>query len=155
MTTDASRAGRELDELGPIDLVVIGYPPDAPMTGEAVPLLMDLVDRRIIRILDVLFVTKEPDGTVAGFRAQDLGPEQLGDFFVFEGASTGLIGDEDAAKAAEALEPGAAAALIVYENRWVAPVAAAVRRNGGAVLATERIAVPDLIEALDAVERPS
>jgi hypothetical protein len=151
MSTEATATSRELDELGPIDLVVIGYPPGAPMTGEAVPLLMDLVDRRIIRVLDVLFVTKDADGTIAGFDAQALGPEQLGDLFVFDGATTGLIGDEDVARAADALEPGTAAALIVYENRWAAPFAAAVRRNGGVVLATERIAVQDLMDAIDAV----
>jgi hypothetical protein len=154
MTSEASATAREHEALGPVDLVVIGYPPGAPMTGEAVPLLMDLVDRRIIRVLDVLFVTKEADGTISGFDAQALGPEQLGDLFVFDGATTGLIGDEDAARAAEALEPGTSAALIVYENRWAAPFAAAVRRNGGMVLANERIAMQDLVDAMDA-ERAS
>jgi hypothetical protein len=152
MTTETSAMTRELDELGPIDMVVIGYPPGAPMTGEAAPLLVDLVDRGIIRVLDVLFVTKEADGTIAGFDARGLGPERLGDFYVFEGATSGLIGDEDAARAAEALDPGTSAVLIVYENRWAAPFAAAVRRNGGVVLASQRIAVQDLIDALDAVE---
>jgi hypothetical protein len=141
--------------MGPVDLVVIGYPPGAPMTGDAVPLLMDLVDRGVIRILDVLFATKGEDGTVAGFDAQGLGPEALGDFFVFDGATSGLVGDEDLANAAEVLEPGASAVLLVYENRWAAPFASAVRRNGGAVLASERITMSDLIDALDAVEAAS
>jgi Family of unknown function (DUF6325) len=140
------------EELGPIDIVVIGFPADAPMTGEAVPLLVDLVDRGIIRVLDVLFVIKEADGTFAGFDANDLDDERVGGFTLFEGASSGLLGDEDIATAGEAIEPGSAAVMIVYENRWAAPFAAAVRRNGGVLLASDRIPVQDLIDALDAAE---
>ena len=92
------------------------------------------------------------DGTVSGFEAQDLEPGKAGDFKVFEGASTGLLGDEDAATAAAAIEPGSAAVLIAYENRWAAPFAAAVRRNGGVLVDFQRIPVADLISALDAVE---
>jgi hypothetical protein len=142
-------------ELGPVDVVVIAYPAGAPMTGEAVPLLIDLVDRGIIRVLDCMFVVKNEDGTFSGFDARDLSDKGVGDFAVFEGASSGLLGDEDAAKAAEAIEPGSAAALIVYENRWAAPFIAAVRRNGGVPVAFERIPVQDLIDALDAAEAAS
>ena len=104
-------------EIGPIDIAVIGYPANAPMTGEAAPLLVDLVERGIIRVLDVLFVTKNEDGTFSGFDARDLTDKGVGDFAVFEGASSGLLGDEDAEKAADAIEPGSAAVMIVYENR--------------------------------------
>ena len=147
--TDTSTTG---GELGPVDLIVISFPPGAPMTGEAVPLLVDLVDRGVVRVLDVLFVTKGADGTVAGFEAQDLGPEAVGDFFVFDGATSGLIGGEDVAEAGGVLEPGASAVMIVYENRWAGPFAAAVRRNGGVVVANERIPAQDVMEALDALE---
>ena len=140
------------DELGPIDIVVIAYPPDAPMTGEAAPLLVDLVERGIIRVLDVLFVTKNEDGTFSGFDARDLTDKGVGDFAVFEGASSGLLGDDDAAKVAEEIEPGSGAVMIVYENRWAAPFVAAVRRNGGVPIAFERIPTQDLLDALDAVE---
>ena len=140
------------DELGPIDIVVIGYPADAPMTGEAAPLLLDLVERGIIRVLDVLFVIKNGDGTVSGFEARDLDGKSVGDFTIFEGASSGLLGEHDVATAAEAIEPGSAAVMIVYENRWAAPFAAAVRRNGGVVVENQRIPVQDLVEALDAAE---
>jgi hypothetical protein len=143
------------EELGPIDIVVIGYPADAPMTGEAVPLLMDLVDRGIIRVLDVLFVMENEDGTFSGFEAQDLESDRIGDFKFFEGASSGLLGDEDAAKAAEAIDPGSAAVVIVYENRWAGPFAAAVRRNGGVLIDNQRIPVQDVIAALDAAEAAS
>jgi Family of unknown function (DUF6325) len=139
-------------ELGPVDIVVIGYPAGAPMTGEAAPLLVDLVERGIIRVLDVMFVIKNEDGTFSGFEATDLEADRVGDFSVFEGASSGLLGDEDAATAAAELEPGTAAVLIVFENRWAGPFAAAVRRNGGMVLDYQRIPAQDLVDALDAAE---
>ena len=141
------------EELGPVDVVVIGFPAGAPMTGEAVPLLMDLVERGVIRVLDVLFVTKEPDGTFSGFAAADLSDKGVGDFAEFEGASSGILGDEDLAKAAETIEPGTSAAVIVYENRWAAPFASAVRRNGGELVAHARIPVEDLLARLDELER--
>jgi hypothetical protein len=139
-------------DLGPIDIVVIAYPAGAPMTGEAAPLLVDLVERGIIRVLDAMFVMKNEDGTFSGFDATDLDDKGVGDFTVFEGASSGLLGEEDAAKAAEAIEPGSAAVMIVYENRWAAPFIAAVRRNGGVPVAFERIPAQDLIDALDALD---
>jgi hypothetical protein len=140
------------DELGPIDIVVIAYPPDAPMTGEAAPLLVDLVERGIIRVLDVLFVMKNEDGTFSGFDARDLTDKGVGDFAVFEGASSGLLGDEDAAKVADEIEPGSGAVMLVYENRWAAPFIAAVRRNGGEAVAFERIPVQAVIDALDELD---
>jgi Family of unknown function (DUF6325) len=140
------------EELGPIDVVLIGYPLGAPMTGEAVPIFLDLVDRGIIRVLDVRFVTKNEDGSFSGFDLADLDEHTVGDLTVFTGASTGLLSEDDVALAASELEPGSAAVMIVYENRWAAPFAAAVRRNGGALIASERIGVQDLIDALDAAE---
>jgi hypothetical protein len=145
----------EIQELGPIDIVVIGYGADAPMTGEAAPLLLDLVQRGIIRVLDCLFVAKEADGTFAGFEAQGLTADRVGDFAIFEGASSGLLGDEDVAAAAEGMEPGEAAVILIYENTWAAPFASAVRRNGGRLLAADRIPVQEFIAALDAAESAS
>jgi hypothetical protein len=142
-------------EIGPIDVVVLAYPAGAPMTGEAAPLLVDLVDRGIIRVLDAMFVKKNEDGTFSGFDARDLDHKGVGDFTVFEGASSGLLSEEDAAKAADAIEPGSAAVMIVYENRWAAPFVAAVRRNGGVAVAFERIPAQDLLDALDAAEAAS
>jgi hypothetical protein len=142
----------ENHELGPVDAVVIAYPPGSPMTGDAVPLLVDLVDRGVIRVLDALFVKKDEDGTVSSFGATDLSVKDVGDFAVLEGASSGLLGDDDANEAAEALEPGSGAAVIVYENRWAAPFIAAVRRNGGVPIAFQRVPAQDLIDALDAAE---
>jgi hypothetical protein len=142
-------------ELGPIDIVVIAYPAGAPMTGEAAPLLVDLVERGIIRVLDAMFVIKNEDGTFSGFDATDLDDKGVGDFTVFEGASSGLLHEDDVAKTADEIEPGSAAVMIVYENRWAAPFIAAVRRNGGVPVAFERIPAQDLIDALDAAEAAS
>jgi hypothetical protein len=139
-------------DLGPIDIVVIAYPAGAPMTGDAAPLLVDLVERGIIRVLDVMFVIKNEDGTFSGFDATNLDDRGVGDFTVFEGASSGLLGDEDVATAADAIEPRSAAVMILYENRWAGPFVAAVRRNGGVPIAFERIPAQDLIDALDAAE---
>jgi hypothetical protein len=143
------------DEFGPIDLVVIAYPPDAPLTGEAVPLLLDLVERGIIRVLDAMFVQKNEDGTFSGFQARDLDAGSVGDFTAFDGASSGLLGDEDAAATADAIEPGTAAVLILYENRWAEPFAAAVRRNGGVMIDNQRIPHEDVIAALETIEAAS
>ena len=140
------------EELGPIDIVVIGYPPGAPLTGEAVPIVLDLVDRGIIRVFDARFVVKNEDGTFSGFDLADLDQDTAGDLTAFAGASTGLLGDDDVGLIAAELEPGAAAVMIVYENRWAARFATAVRRNGGVLIASQRISVQDLIDALDAVE---
>jgi hypothetical protein len=138
--------------MGPVDIVVIGWPTGSPMTGEAVPMLMELIERGIIRVLDAMFVMKDEDGGVAGFEAKDLDDKGVGDLRVFDGASSGMLGEEDAASAAEALEPGSAAIIIIYENRWAAPFVAAVRRNGGIPLAFERIPAEQVVETLDALE---
>jgi hypothetical protein len=151
----SAAAGAKHDELGPIDLVLFAYPPDAPMTGEAVDLLLDLVEQGIIRVLDVMFVQKNEDGSFSGFEAKDLTADSVGDFTVFDGASTGLLGDEDAATAADELVPGTAAVLILYENRWAAPFAAAVRRNGGMLIDNQRIPHEDVVAALDAIDAAS
>jgi uncharacterized protein DUF6325 len=140
------------EELGPVDIAVIGYPPGSPMTGDAMPLLIDLVERAIIRVLDVMFVVKDEDGSYVGFEAKDLDDKGVGEFTVFEGASSGLLGEDDVAEAAQVLDPGSGAVLIVYENRWAAPFIAAVRRNGGIPLAFERIPAQQVVETLDALE---
>ena len=139
-------------EPGPIDVVVIGYPAGAPMTGDAIPILLDLVDRGIVRVLDALFVRKEADGTFAGFDLADLDEDTAGDLTVFAGATSGLLDDDDVAAAAAEIEPGSAALMIVYENTWAAHFIAAVRRNGGELIGRQRVGVQQLIDALDAAE---
>jgi hypothetical protein len=140
------------DELGPVDIVVIGYPKDAPMTGTAVPILLKLVEDGVIRVLDAMFVTKDEDGRFSGFEASNLDEKGVGAFREFEGASSGLLGDDDVETTADALQPGEAAVMIMYENRWAAPFVAAVRSNGGFPIAFQRIPVPDLMEAIESIE---
>lgn len=145
-------------QLGPVDVVVIGFPPGSPMTGEAIPMLLELVERGIVRVLDVLVVQKEMDGTVAGVAIADVDHDGLPDLVVFEGAQTGMLDDQDAALAGDALEPGETAVLICFENTWAAPFTTAVHRNGGRVLDFQRIPAQDVIDtvnALDAVEGAS
>ena len=114
------------------------------------PALLDLVDRGIIRIIDVAFMAKDADGTVGALDLASLDGDSA--FAEFEGASTGLIGQEDLEEAANALEPGTSAAVLVWENRWAAPVAAAMRRSGGQLVASGRIPVQAVLAALDALE---
>lgn len=142
----------QVEEMGPVDIVVIAFPATAPMTGEAVPMLLDLVERGIVRVLDVMFIIKEQDGTYSGFEATDLDDKGVGDFAAFEGASSGLLGDDDVATAADGIEPGTAAVVLVYENRWAGPFAAAVRRNGGRLVDFQRIPVQEFIASLEAAE---
>lgn len=140
----------ELEEMGPIDYILIAWPDPHP-NGEIAPLVVDLVDRGIIRILDLAFVAKAADGTVAGLEIADLGDEAQ-ELKVFEGASSGLLSDDDLQEAGAALDPGSAAAVLVFENRWAAPFATAVRRSGGQLVANGRIPVQAILAALDAAE---
>jgi hypothetical protein len=145
--TQAEAAAARLEEMGPIDYVVLEWPGEQP-TGEAVPLILDLVDRGIIRVLDVAFMGKDENGSVYAIEIPDLDDA----FTAFVGASSGLIRGEDLEEAAEALEPGTSAAVLIWENRWAAPVAIALRRSGGQLIASGRIPVQAIIAALDATE---
>ena len=141
----------ELSTSGPIDYIVVEFPPDR-LTGEAFPLLVDLVDRGLIRIIDFVFVRRETDGSVTGLAIADLDHDGSLDLAVFEGASSGLLGEDDLAEAGNAIEPGCSAAVLVYENVWAAPFATAVRRAGGQLVASGRIPVQAILAALDADE---
>ncbi|HEX5877615.1 MAG TPA: DUF6325 family protein [Actinomycetota bacterium] len=141
----------QLEELGPIDYVVLEWPGAYPDTSEVQPLLLDLVSRGIIRILDIAFVTKDEDGSVTGLELGDL-KQVTAAFAEFEGAASGLLGFEDLQEAASILEPGTSAAVLVWENRWAAPVAAALRRSGGQLASSGRLPVQAILAALDAVE---
>jgi hypothetical protein len=137
--------------MGPIDYVVLEWPGELPATGEVQPLLLDLVDRGIVRILDIAFVSKGEDGSVVALDVGDL-KHVAAAFAEFEGASSGLLGFEDLEEAAAALDPESSAAVLVWENRWAAPVAAALRRSGGQLVASGRIPVQAVLTALDEVE---
>ncbi|MFJ3338090.1 DUF6325 family protein [Streptomyces sp. NPDC086766] len=139
----------DVEDMGPVDYLVVEFPGNR-MTGEGFPLLVDLVDRGIIRILDLAFVRKEADGSVAALELRDLGGET--DLTVFQGASSGLLDQDDIDEAGKALEAGNSAAVLVYENLWAAPLARALRRSGAQLVASGRVPVQALLASLDAVE---
>jgi hypothetical protein len=136
-----------IEEMGPVDYLVVEFPGNR-MTGEGLPLLVDLVDRGIIRILDLTFLTKDADGSVTALELSDLPVEATPELSVFEGANSGLLADDDLAEAASAVAPGSSAGILVYENTWAAPLASAVRRGGGQLVAGGRIPIQALIASL-------
>lgn len=139
----------ESDVFGPIDFLLIEFA-EENLTGEAGPALLDLVERGIIRLYDLLVIRKGEDGSVETLELTD--PTGVGGIAYFAGASTGLLGDDDVREAAEAMVPGTVAALIVYENTWAVPFVAAARNSGGEVIASARIPAADVMAALDALE---
>jgi hypothetical protein len=140
----------EFEEMGPVDYIVLEWPGRQP-SGEAAPLIMDLVDRGIIRILDIAFLVKGEDGSTATMQLGELNGGS-GGFAEFEGAASGLIDDDDLEEAAAVLAPGTCAAVLVWENRWAAPIAVALRRSGGQLVASGRIPVQSILATLDALE---
>ncbi len=137
------------DESGPIDYIVVEFPGNK-MTGKAFPLLVDLVDRGIIEILDLVFVVKDADGVVSGVALTDLDGDGELDLAVFQGVSSGLLDEDDINEASAALEPNSSAGILVYENVWAAPFATEVRRGGGQLVASGRIPVQAILARLDA-----
>jgi hypothetical protein len=141
----------DIDEMGPIDYLVVEFPGNR-MTGKAFPLLVDLVDRGLIRILDLVFVRKELDGSITGLSVTDLDGDGVLDPVVFHGAASGLLSNDDFDDAAGVLQPGCSAGILVYENVWAAPFAVELRRGGGQLVASGRIPVQAVLAALDATE---
>ena len=139
-------------EIGPVDYLVVEFPGNK-MTGEGLPILVDLHDRGIIQILDLVFVSKALDGTVSGLAISDFDADGALDLAVFEGVRSGLIGEDDVAEASGALEPGNAAGILLYANTWAAPFASALLRGGAQVVASGRIPAEDLVAALDSADQ--
>jgi hypothetical protein len=139
-------------EIGPVDFLILEWPPGSEPTGEGLVEIVNLVDRGIIRVLDLAFVKKEEDGSIVGLLIADLDGDGTLDLAQFEGAGSGLMNQDDYDEAGAALEPGASAAIIVFENSWAAPFVSAVRRNGAQVVASGRIPVADVLSALEAAE---
>src|SRR4051794_19950895 len=141
----------DFEEAGPVDYLVMEFPGNK-FTGEAFPLLVELVDRGIIRILDLAFVVKDDEGTVVGVELADLDGDGSLDLAVFQGASSGLLGQDDLAEAGNALKPGSSAGILVSQNAWAGPFAAALRRSGGRLVASGRIPIQAMLAKLDALE---
>ncbi|MEU8529917.1 MULTISPECIES: DUF6325 family protein [Streptomyces] len=141
----------DFEDMGPVDYLVIEFPGNR-MTGEGFPLLLDLVDRGIVRILDLMFVRKDTDGSVVALELRDLDADGEFDLTVFEGSSSGLLGQDDLDEAGASLEPGNSAGILIYENLWAAPLARALRRSGAQLVAGGRIPVQAILASLDAAE---
>ncbi len=138
--------------MGPVDYLIVEWPKGSPPTGEAFPHLVDLVDRGLIRILDMSFIEKDESGNVLGVDIGDFDLDGNPDMAVFQGASSGLLDEEDQEEAGNALEPGTAAAILVYENVWAAPFATALRKSGAQLVASGRIPINAILAALDELE---
>ncbi|SDC66379.1 hypothetical protein SAMN05216410_2128 [Sanguibacter gelidistatuariae] len=139
------------DELGPVDWIVVEFP-GSRFKGEIAPALADLVDRGIVRVLDLLILRKDSDGTVEGFEIADLDDGEVGGLRDFETELAMLLSEDDVTAIAEAVDPGTTAAVLVWENAWAAPFGAAVRRAGGQLVASGRIATQALLAAIEADE---
>jgi hypothetical protein len=139
-------------EVGPVDYLIVEWPVGSPPNGEAFPHLVDLVDRGLIRVLDLVFVEKGTNGEILEIAISDFDQDGSLDLAVVEGASSGLLDEEDYEEAGNALEPGAAAAIIMYENTWAAPFATALRKSGAQLVAAGRIPINDIISRLDELE---
>jgi hypothetical protein len=122
------------------------------MTGEGLPLLVELHETGIIRVLDLTFVSRGLDGSVTAAAISDFDGDGQLDLAIFEGASSGLLGPDDIDEASSVIEPGNSAAILVYENVWAAPFATALRRGGAQLVASGRIPVQAILAALDASE---
>jgi uncharacterized protein DUF6325 len=144
----------DMREMGPVDYMVVEFP-GGRMNGEGLPLLVDLVDRGIVRILDLVFIKKLPEGSFLRLDVSERGSKDSDVLNVFEGASSGIVGDDDLRAVADVVETGSTAGMIVYENRWAAPLATALRRGGAMLVANGRIPVQSLVAALDAAEAAS
>jgi len=141
----------DLDVLGPIDYLVVEFPA-GHRVGDGLPLLVDLVEQGTIRILDLIFVSKGPDGSISGVAIADLDGDGELDLAVFEGASSGLLNSDDVADVGAVLDHGSSAAILVYENLWAAPLAASLRRRGARLVSGGRIPHADVLAALDDLE---
>jgi hypothetical protein len=140
-----------IEEFGPIDFLVIEFPSDKRV-GDGLPLLLELVDNHTVRILDLVFVQKDRASVASLVTPDELVERGGAELLEFEGASSGLISDDDLESIAEVLAPDSVACVMVYENTWAAPLARAVRRGGGQMVASGRIPVQALLAALDVAE---
>ena len=140
-----------VDELGPVDWIVVEFP-GSKFKGEIAPALDDLVQRDLVRVLDLLVLKKDADGSLEAFEISDLEDSELGELRAYETELAMLLSEDDVVAIAEAIEPGSSAAVLVWENRWAAPFASALRRAGGQLVASGRIPIQALLAIVEADE---
>ena len=151
MTTELIDQHTDLDALGPIDYIVVEFPAGASsFTGEMSEALLSLVDAGTIRVVDVLILTKNEDGSVDAMELSDI--EQLGPLQRVEAQLAELLAAEDVEHLAAAMDPGSTAGVLIWENLWAAPFASAARRSGGQLIATGRIPIQAIIASIEADE---
>ena len=137
--------------LGPIDYLAVEFP-EARMKGEGLAAILDLVDRGLVRILDLRAVKREADGTFTEMEIADFDSDGTLDLAVFRGVSSGLLDNDDLSQAASLIDPGKVVALLVWENTWAAPFVSAMRRVGADVIASGRIPADEVVAMLDVLE---
>jgi Family of unknown function (DUF6325) len=143
----------DVDELGPVDYMVVEFPADkADFSGAMAGELVALVKGGVVRVLDLLILKKNPDGSIEGFESHDFDEAELGELRELETELAMLLAEEDIESIGAALEPGSVAAVLVWENAWAAPFGSAVRRSGGQLVASGRIPIQALAAALEAEE---
>jgi Family of unknown function (DUF6325) len=151
MTTESVDQQADLGSLGPVDYIVVEFPAGASnFTGEMAKELLALVESRTIRVIDVLILTKDEDGTVEAMELSDI--EELGPLQAVEAQLAELLAADDVENLAAAMDPGSTAGVLIWENLWAAPFAAAARRSGGQLIATGRIPIQAIIASIEADE---
>lgn len=142
----------DLDELGPVDYLVVEFP-GSRFNGAIAPQLDDLVDQGLIRVLDLLILKKEADGAIEAFELSDLEDSEVGRLHAFEASLAMLLSEDDVTSIAAAMEPGSTAGVLIWENTWAAPFARAVRQSGGQLIAGGRIPTQALLAAIEDDDR--
>jgi hypothetical protein len=137
--------------MGPISYLIVEFPGNQ-MTGQGFPILVDLVDRGLIRIVDLRFITKDSDGAIRAIELSDIDRDGRMDLSVFEGVSSGVLDDSDLTDAASVIEPGSSAGILIFENRWATSFVQALRGGGAQLVAAGYIPLDTLAASLDATE---
>ena len=149
--TSVETTERSLDELGPVDYIVVEFPAgESNFTGEMASELVALVEAGTIRLIDVLILTKNEDGTVEATELSEI--EELGELEALEAHLAELLTAEDVEHLAAAMDPGSVAGVLIWENTWAAPFASAARRSGGQLIANGRIPIQAIIASIEADE---
>jgi hypothetical protein len=137
-----------IDQLGPVDWIVVEFA-GSKFNGEIAPALADLVDRQVVRVLDLLMLKKDEGGAIEAFELSDMDASEVGELRSYEADLAMLLSEDDVTAVAAAIEPNSSAAVLVWENTWAAPFASAVRRSGGQLVASGRIPVQAILAAIE------